>query len=120
MGWKATCAMEERFRFVEDWQREEESVAELCRRYGVSRQTGHKWIGRYREGGLKGLEDRSRATLRHPNQVLQDVVDAVVANRGDHPRWGPEKLRAFCSGRLRRWNGQRQARSGRYYSAMGW
>lgn len=95
MGWKATCAMEERFRFVEDWKREEESVAELCRQYGVSRQTGYKWIGRYREGSLAALEDRSRAARTHPNQALQEVVDAVVGNRGDHPHWGPEKLRAF-------------------------
>ena len=79
MGWKATCAMEERFRFVEDWKRDEESVAEVCRRYGVSRQTGYKWIVRYREGGLAALEDRSRARLTHPNQVVQEVEDALVA-----------------------------------------
>ena len=87
--------MEERFRFVEDWKREEESVAELCRRYGVSRPTGYKWLRRYEEGGVEALRDQSRATQTHPNQVLPEVEDTVVATRGEHPRWGPEKLRAF-------------------------
>src|SRR5271157_2384961 len=93
MGWKATCAMEERFRFIEEWKRNEDCVAELCRQYGVSRQTGYKWIRRYEQGGIEDLSDRSRAPHSHPNEVVEEIVDAVVAVRGEHPRWGPEKLR---------------------------
>lgn len=86
--------MEERFRFIEDWKRQDDSVAELCRRYGVSRETGYKWIARYQEDGIEGLKDRSRAPHHHANEVVEEVADAVVALRGAHPRWGPEKLRA--------------------------
>ena len=28
-----------------------ESIAALCREYGVSRQTGHKWVKRFKEQG---------------------------------------------------------------------
>ena len=54
MPWHESCAMEERMSFVVDWQREEWSFALLCRRYGVSRKTGYKWIGRFEAGGLSG------------------------------------------------------------------
>src|SRR5262245_10530961 len=93
MGWKVACVMEERFRFIEEWKRKDEGMAELCRRYGVSRQTGYKWIERYEQGGIEELADRSRAPHSHPNEVVDEVADAVVVLRSVHPRWGPEKLR---------------------------
>ena len=44
MAWKKVLPMEERARFVLEVEKAEMSVAELCRRYGVSRKTGYKWI----------------------------------------------------------------------------
>ena len=38
-------------------------MAELCRRYGVSRRIGYKWVDRYVAEGVDGLQDRSRANL---------------------------------------------------------
>lgn len=93
MGWKETCAMEERFKFIEEYRGEDWSFAELCRRYGVSRKTGYKWVERYRASGLEGLRDRSRAPHHHPNEVVAEVADAVQELRRQHPQWGPEKLR---------------------------
>jgi putative transposase len=93
MGWKETCVMEERFKFVQEFQTDDWSFAELCRRYGVSRQTGYKWLGRYAAAGLEGLRDESRAPDHHPNEVLAEVADAVLEMRREHPHWGPLKLR---------------------------
>ena len=31
----------------------------LCERYGISRKTGYKWLGRYRADGSAGLVDRA-------------------------------------------------------------
>ena len=56
--------MEERFKFVQEHKAEEWSFAELCRRYGVSRKTGYKWLQRYQADGLEGLQDQSRAPDR--------------------------------------------------------
>ena len=39
MPWKETCAMKERVLFIEDYLRGGESLAALCRIYGVSRTT---------------------------------------------------------------------------------
>lgn len=91
--------MEERFRFLEDWRKEEWSFAELCRRYEVSRKTGYKWLERYQEGGLVALSDRPRAPQHHPNQVIVEVEEAVLEARADHPHWGPSKLHAWLARR---------------------
>jgi putative transposase len=93
MGWKETCVMEERFKFVQEYQGDEWSFAELCRRYGVSRQTGYKWLSRYECDGVEGLRDQSRAPRHHPNEVVPEVAEAVLEMRRQHPHWGPQKLR---------------------------
>jgi putative transposase len=93
MGWKETCVMEERFKFIQGYQNDGESFAELCRRYDVSRKTGYKWVERYETEGLPGLQDQSRAADQHPNEVLKDVAEAVLEMRREHPHWGPAKLR---------------------------
>ena len=56
MPWKETEAMSERMEMVSQYMREGESVSELARWYGVSRKTVYKWIGRYEQEGVRGLE----------------------------------------------------------------
>lgn len=85
--------MEERFRFVDEYKKADWSFAELCRRFGVSRKTGYKWVDRYQADGVEGLRDQSRAPEKHPNEVIQAVADAVLEMRRQHPHWGPAKLR---------------------------
>ena len=66
MGWRETCAVDERMRFVIAAEKHEEPFAALCREFGVSRKTGYERLLRYREAGVEGLLDRSRrrATTR--------------------------------------------------------
>ena len=35
------------------------TMTELCRDFGISRQTSHKWAARHAAGGMKGLEEHS-------------------------------------------------------------
>ncbi len=86
--------MEERFRFIEEHRRDECSFAELCRRYGVSRKTGYKWLDRYETEGMDGLRDQSRAPHQHPNAVLPEIAEVVEQVRREHPHWGPAKIHA--------------------------
>jgi transposase InsO family protein len=87
--------MEERMRFVLAVEAGEESMAALCRRFGVSRQNGYKWLARYQEEGAPGLFDRSRAPLTHPQEMDAAAAERCVAVRRAHPSWGPVKVRAF-------------------------
>ena len=54
MGWTETCAVDERMRFVMAVENREEAFAAVCRRFGISRKTGYKWLGRYEEAGVEG------------------------------------------------------------------
>ncbi len=69
-------------------------MAELCRRFGISRKTGYKLLRRYEEEGAQALTDRSRARQTHANAVPEAMVRLILAKREAHPTWGPRKLRA--------------------------
>ena len=93
MPWKETCPMNERMEFIGLYRRDEWSMAELCREFGISRKTGYKWVARSTRHGVAGLTDRSRAPRRHPNAVPAEIEEKIVAFRSLHPPWGPDKLR---------------------------
>jgi putative transposase len=76
MGWTETCAMDQRMRFVLTVEKRVENFAEICRRVGVSRKTGYKWLARYLAVGPAGLVDQSRAPRQHPQ-----AVGAAIAQR---------------------------------------
>lgn len=85
--------MEEKLRFVFEYERDEQSMTDLCDRFGVARETGYVWLRRYRQYGLEGLLELNRAPRRHPNQTPIDIERAVLELRQAHMRWGPRKLR---------------------------
>lgn len=92
MPWRETGAMRERTEFVVLAKQGEAPLAELCRRFGVSRKTGYKWLQRYRSAGsLRGLEELSRRPHRSPGKTPDEVEARVVALRGWHG-WGGRKL----------------------------
>ena len=99
MPWKETSAVEERIRFVMELERGELSKAALCRRFGISRPTGDKWIRRYEVAGLHGLDDQSRVALRHPNATPEELAELIVVLRRRYPNWGPKKLRVLLERR---------------------
>src|SRR5260370_10229679 len=95
MGWMETCAVDERMRFVMTVAQQEETFAEVCRRFGVSRRTGYKWWARYKAEGIDGLFDRSRAPLKHPQAVGGASAERCLMVRRRHPTWGPVKVRSW-------------------------
>lgn len=94
MPWKASSVMDERMRFVMEVERGEHSISDLCRMYGVSRETGYVWLRRYGEGGVEGLRELRRTPRRHPNQTPESIEQAVLELRRAHMKWGPRKLKA--------------------------
>jgi transposase InsO family protein len=85
--------MDERMRFVARLQAGER-MTELCREFGISRKTGHKFWSRYKARGLRGLEDESRAPHVTPRRTAPEVEQLLVAMRRAHPTWGGRMLRA--------------------------
>jgi putative transposase len=103
MPWSRTNPSKERVKFALEWEKRWDAgegrtnLAELCREFGISRETGYVWLRRYRAAGHKveALEERSHRPHTMPHQIPQDVVDFIVAARKYRPRWGPRKLRAY-------------------------
>ncbi|MHB1844531.1 MAG: integrase core domain-containing protein [Deltaproteobacteria bacterium] len=101
--------MEERFRFVKEFGGEvEPSLASVCRRYGVSRKTGYKWLERYRSGGLEALADRPPIAGVPAGRLALELEDLIAELRKQHSDWGPKKLRQLLVGR---WEGKLPAES---------
>lgn len=79
-----------------------ESVAQLCREYGISRKTGDKFKQRFKRLGEAGLLDQSRAPNVIPHRTPPELVALIVAERNRHPTWGPKKLKHVLETRLKR------------------
>lgn len=94
MPWTQTDRVMERRKFVLAVLKGEESMAELCRRFGISRQTGYEVMAKHAQLGLEGLADRPRAPKTHPNQCAPEVEAAVLRVRKAHPTWGSKKILA--------------------------
>ncbi len=94
MPWRTADTMDERARFVHRLKGGE-TMAALCREFGISRKTGYKVRDRYLEEGLAGLMDRSRRPQRSPNRTPKDIVELIVGLREARPTWGPKKLRWY-------------------------
>jgi transposase InsO family protein len=76
-----------------------ESVTSASRRLGVSRKTGHKWLGLAKAEGEAGLLDRSRRPLHSPRKTAPEIETAVCALRVAHPAWGGRKLHHYLRAR---------------------
>ena len=97
MPWQELMPVDLRWRFITDWQAGCWTMTELCTDYQISRKTGYKWIDRFEAGGRRGLHDASRRPQLSPHATDPALVEALVALRRRHPRWGPRKLLAILA-----------------------
>lgn len=86
--------MSQRLEFVSMARQEGRNLAELCRRFGISRKVGYKWLKRYSQEGIVGLEDRSRRPQKSPSRTRGEVEEAVLGIRRVHTAWGGRKIKA--------------------------
>ena len=84
--------VEQRLAAVLEVLNEGVAVTEVALRYGVSRQTVHRWLRRYAARGLSGLADGSPRPDSCPHQMPAEVEALVVRLRGENPGWGPRTL----------------------------
>jgi transposase InsO family protein len=102
MPWKVTDVVDERTRFVLEYDSEEHTMAELCRIYGIARKTGYQWVERYAGEGLAGLHDRRYGAGSHPNQTDPNIEEQILQVKYAHPHWGAKKLRGHLWGKKKR------------------
>src|SRR5215471_18951526 len=94
MPFTETCRMEERIRMLADYDSGNWSVSELCRRYGVCRDTFYEWRRRRASGSESWFEDLSHAPQHCPHATQAELKDAIISLRRRFPHLGPRKLLA--------------------------
>ena len=90
MPWNVSGAMQERTKFVVEAADPEANMTELCRQYGIARETGYKWLRRYEGHGPAGLAEGSHVAKHRPHAMPEAIREAIVALRRSKPSWGAE------------------------------
>jgi transposase InsO family protein len=95
MPWKETRVVDERVRFIAAVTEDPKgNFSRLCARFGIRRQTGYKWLERYRALGPAGLDDQRPIARSCPHKTADAVISRILELRKEHPFDGPKKLRA--------------------------
>lgn len=92
MPWKMEKPMDQRVKLISYWLEEKYDITELSQRFGVSRKTIYKWLNRYIQKGISGLEEMSRAAHTHPNITDTDKINRIIDFKLKHMKWGPKKI----------------------------
>lgn len=82
MPWRDVKPMDEKLLFIADYIRgSTTNFTELCRRYGISRKTGYKWVNRYEVMGMTALEEQSRRPQQSPLSTPYAIQQAIIELR---------------------------------------
>lgn len=68
------------------------NVKNTCEMYGISRTIYYKWLKRYKQDGLAGLEEVSPQKPKMPNQVSQAIEKAILEHVVQYPADGPRQI----------------------------
>jgi transposase InsO family protein len=99
MPFKETCPMEERIALLRDYETGAFTVSDLCRRYGISRETFYVWKRRRGSGEERWFEECSHAAASCPHATAGRLAERVIAIRRRFPHFGPKKIKAWLEQR---------------------
>lgn len=92
MPWSPVTVEDQKIEFVALAAQAGANMSELCRRFGISRKTGYKWLSRYERQGQTGLEPLSRRPRHTPGRTPEALEAQVLALRRRHSAWGGRKI----------------------------
>ena len=72
---------------------EQAGVSEAARVFSATRPTVRKWRDRYRQEGLPGLKDKSKAPHNIPHKMSTENEGRIEDLRKRHKRWGAIRLK---------------------------
>lgn len=91
MPWERKTVEETRGSFIREVKEGKEGKSALCRKYGISRPTGDKWLKREAEG--RGLSDQSRVPVHQPGKTPEEQERLVLELRKAYPGMGAKKIK---------------------------
>lgn len=84
--------MDEKLKFIARLL-EGEKMAPLCREFGISRKTGYKLWGRYKDMGNEALIEQKRTPYRYANKLPLEVEALILETKKEFTHWGAPKIR---------------------------
>ena len=97
MPFKETCPVEERIALFREYETGVFTVADLCQRHGISRETFYVWKRRRASRDARWFEARSHAVARCSHATSGLLADRVIATRRRFPHFGPKKIKAWLA-----------------------
>ena len=94
MPWKVISQMDLKIKLIEDWASGYFSIRALAQKYGISRPTIYKWLTRYKDCGVDGLKEQSRAPKHCPNRTAGKILKLLITEKLKNRKRGPRKIRA--------------------------
>ena len=94
MPWKVISQMDLKIKMIEAWESGYFSIRALSQKYGISRPTIYKWLSRYKDCGVEGLKEQSRAPKHCPNRTDGKILKLLIAEKLKNRKRGPRKVRA--------------------------
>lgn len=83
-----------RLRVIHHYEQVTRNVCRTCRHFGISRTIFYRWLHRYREAGLEGLQDGPRGPRHHPFTTPPHVVALILQVRRER-QYGALRLSLF-------------------------
>jgi len=101
MPWIEVRPMDQKILFIADWLRGVSTMSDLCDAYNISRKTGYKWIKRYDQSGIEGLNEANRKPLCSPHRTPYLIRQAILELRTCSSMvLGPKKIQALLEQRF--------------------
>lgn len=97
MPWERRSVEELRAKFIEEVKAGIESKAALCRKYGISRPTGDKWLRRAEASA--SLSDLPRAPHHQAGRTAVKKEAMILDLRAKHPGIGARKIKRILENR---------------------
>jgi hypothetical protein len=95
LPWKERKPLDEKRSFIAEWERQEESLAELCRRYEISRQTGYKWLEPISTRRRVWVGGTQPGSAQSPASHAAQGKGSIGWSAKSVSQLGPRKLRAY-------------------------
>jgi hypothetical protein len=76
----------------------DEAFASLCKRFGISRKTGYKWLDRFELGATRRSRTEHLLRKRLLEKLSNELVASILENSKTAPELGAAKRFASCSG----------------------
>ena len=111
MASKAVSLVELKLGVLSESERGGETVAEVCRRHGISRASYYRRRHGCLVEGVEGLEERSPLPLGSPLRIDAALEREICELRTRHPRWGARRIRSELARAV--WSRRRSRRSTR-------